>query len=177
MDNNKLRFTGLQSEILELLFDYPTTSFSEREISRNLGVSPTAVSNALEGLETQAFVEVKKKFMLDIRLNPKNESVPFMKRVSNLRKIYTSGLAQLLDETFPGSTIVLFGSYAHGEDTERSDIDIAIIGSRERKMNLDALEKILRRRVNVQFFHSMKIDKELKENIINGITLKGHMTI
>ena len=184
MDKDKLKFTswfagfaGVQRSVMELLFDFPTTVFSEREMARQLDVSPTAIAKAVRRLEEAGLASVKKKFLLDIRLAAENEKVTEMKRVSNLGKLYSSGLVSFFSDNLPGATVVLFGSYACGEDTERSDIDLAVIGTEEKALKLESFEKTLRRRINVQFFGSRKIDKNLKENIINGITLKGHVTL
>ena len=97
-----------------------------------------------------------------------------LKRVDNLKQIYESNLANFLEEQFLGATIVLFGSYSRGDDLINSDIDIAIIGRKEKSINLEEYEKILQRKINLSFFGSWdKIHINLKENICNGIILFG----
>jgi predicted nucleotidyltransferase/DNA-binding transcriptional ArsR family regulator len=180
MDNYKLKFTGLQRDLLEFLLDYPTTKFSERELSRRLKVSPTAVSKAIRHLEKEELVRINKNFMLEIKLNADNEQMREIKRLSNLGKIYSSGLFYYLFDILPGRTIILFGSYAHGEDIESSDIDIAVIGTSPKGFmlkDIEKFEKILNREINMQFFDWGKTDKNLKESIINGIILKGHVEL
>ena len=77
-------------------------------------------------------------------------------------------------QSFAGSTIILFGSYSRGEDTVNSDIDIAIIGRKEKDVNLKRFEKILERKITINFYSSFKsIHTHLKENIFNGIVLAG----
>ena len=56
MDAYKLKFTRLQNEILRFLFIKSGESFNQRSIALSLGVSPTAVSNALELLEKENLV-------------------------------------------------------------------------------------------------------------------------
>mgnify|MGYP003987829595 FL=1 len=98
----------------------------------------------------------------------------YLKRVDNLKQIYESKLLECLEQEFAGSTIILFGSYSRGEDTENSDTDIAIIGRKEKKINLNKYEKLLDRRINLNFYESFsKIHKNLKENLFNGIVLSG----
>jgi len=58
----------------------------------------------------------------------------------------------------------LFGSYSRGDDTEKSDIDIAIIG-KEKRIDLEMYEKLLEKTIFLHFYDSLdKIDKNLIEN-------------
>ena|SRR3989344_908156 len=177
MDMYKLKFTILQQEILQFLFIKAGMSFNERGIARQLKVSPTAVSNSLKVLEKEDIIKVskdKESGRLAIELNRENIRVFFLKRIENLRMIYESGLVEYLTESFPAATIILFGSYSFGEDTINSDIDIAIIGSMEKEPNLQKFDKILEREISLQFYKNFReIHKNLKENILNGIILKG----
>lgn len=97
-----------------------------------------------------------------------------MKRVENLRLIYESGLAEYLSEKFPGSAIIMFGSYSFGEDTTGSDIDIAVIGSAKKVLDMEKFSKILERKILLNFYDSIgEISKNLRENILNGIVISG----
>lgn len=177
MDIYKLKFTILQQEILRFLFIKSGMSFTERALAKHLNVSPTAVSNALKVLEKEELVKVKKdkeSGRLSISLNKDNPRVFFMKRIENLRMIYESGLADYLSEKFPGSAIILFGSYSFGEDTIESDIDIAIIGSREKDIDVERFSRLLERKIPLNFYDNFnEINKNLRENILNGIVLSG----
>ena len=88
--------------------------------------------------------------------------------------IYESKLIDFLYEKFPEATIILFGSYSYGEDTINSDIDIAIIGTKEKDINLTEFEKKLEHNISINFYDNLhKINKHLRNNILNGIILKG----
>jgi predicted nucleotidyltransferase len=148
MDIYKLKFTSLQYEILRFLFIKSGMTFNARTISKSLKVSPTAVGKSLQALQENGLVKVtkdKESKHLSIELNKDNPQVFNMKRVDNLKMIYESNLADFLYNSFPGTTIVLFGSYSYGEDTTKSDIDIAIIGSKTKEIDLTTFEKILER--------------------------------
>ncbi len=177
MDIYKLKFTILQMEIVRFLFIKSGMSFNERGIARHLNVSPTAISNALEKLEKESLILVKKdkeSKRLSIELNKDNPKVYNLKRVENLKLIYESGLIEFLSDNFPGSTIILFGSYSYGEDNINSDIDIAIIGYKEKEIDLTKFHKLLERSIMLNFYQDFKdIGKNLKDNICNGIVLKG----
>lgn len=177
MDWNKLKFTKLDNEIMEFLFRNPTTSFMGKEIADKIKVSQTAVAKSINRLSKIGLVIREKKIVLSIRLNRDDKDLFDLKRVYNLKSIYSSGLTSKLSKDLPGSMIILFGSYSSGEDTEESDIDIAIIGYNEKKIDLTKFESKLQRRIQVHFFNNLKnIDKNLKESILNGITLKYSIT-
>ena len=56
----------------------------------------------------------------------------------------------------------------------KSDIDIAVIGRKEKQVGLIKFEKELERKININFYDSFKnIHKHLKENLCNGIILIG----
>ena len=177
MDTYKLKFTVLQMEIFRLLCIKAGERLNQREIASLLRVSPTAVANAIPKLEKEGLVlrERQKKMNLNlIELNRDSKKVMLLKRAENLRMLYESGLAEFLEEELPGTLIILFGSYSRGDDTYSSDMDIAVIGKKEKSINLQNFEKGLARKININFYPSSKdIHKELKENIFNGIVLSG----
>ena len=177
----KLKWTRLQSEIFRLLCIKAGQSLNLRGVARPLKVSPTAVSNALIELEKEGLIKVEKSKtmnLMSIEFNRDNKKAVEMKRVENLKMIYESGLSDFLFNEFPGCAIILFGSYSIGEDTwtreSRSDIDIAIIGTKGKDQELTKFDKILERTVFINFYESWKdIHKQLKNNILNGILLSG----
>ena len=74
--------------------------------------------------------------------------------------------------------VILFGSYSYGEDTIKSDIDIAIIGSKKKDIDLTRFYKMLERPVVLNFYDDLKeINKNLRSNIISGIVLAGVVEI
>jgi len=173
----ELKLTNLQQKILRLLFIKAGMSLNARGVARPLGVSQPAVSKALPLLKKQNLIKVAKDMeskRLSIELNRDNPFVLYLKRVDNLKQIYESGLMQFFYENFPGTTIIVFGSYAFGEDTTASDLDIAIIGVKQTDIDLTKFDKILERTIIIHFYESFKkIDKHLLNNILNGIVLKG----
>ena len=115
---------------------------------------------------------------LSIELNTDNLNVVQLKRIDNLSLIYETGFADFLEKNFMGRTIILFGSYSRGEDHFNSDIDIAIIGGKEKKLDLIKFEKIFEKQININFYSSFKeIHNDLKESILNGILLLGSVEL
>jgi predicted nucleotidyltransferase len=179
MDIYKLKFTQLENEIFTLLCLRAGEKLSQREISKILDVSPTAVANSLKKLLNNEFVVFEKTKTINfISLNLNNKIVIELKRAENLKNLYLSGLSDYLEESLAGSAIILFGSYSKGEDTNSSDIDIAVIERKPKNLSLEEYEKILKRKININFYDSWKdIHRNLKNNILNGIILHGSVDL
>jgi len=181
MDIYKEKFTNTEREILKYLFKNIGLKVNQRTIARELKVSPTAIANSIKSLEKTDLLEAKKdktSQTFEIGLNLQNPKVFFKKRIENLNSIYESELIEFLSNEFPGTTIILFGSYSFGEDTITSDIDIAIIDAEEKKVNLSKFEKELNRKIILQFYPNLnQIHKNLKESILNGIILRGSIKL
>jgi len=177
----KLELTNLQQEILRLLFVKSGEKLNQRRIAIYLNVSQPAVMKALPELIKKEYINVqqdKESKRWAIQLNKSNDKIMQLKRIDNLKQIYESNLANFLEKQFPGATIVLFGSYSRGDDIITSDIDIAIIGRKDKSINLEKYEKVIERTINLNFYDSWsKIHINLKENICNGIILFGNVEL
>ena len=175
MDIYKLNWTVLQLEIFSLLCLKAGEKLSQRETAQILKVSPTAVANSIESLKDKNLIKVEKtKTVNFISFNRDELRAIELKRVENLKNIYLSGLSDYLKRELAGAAIILFGSYSFGEDIINSDIDLAIIERSNKNLHLEAYEKILNRKINLNFYKSWNlIPKHLKNNILNGILLDG----
>ena len=184
----KSEFTILQQEILRYLFVKAGMSFNARGLARPLERTQAGVIKALPELEKEGLVKIKKdkdSGRWSIELNRDNPKTIALKRVENLRRIYESEIVDFLEDNFTGSTIILFGSYARGEDVWTneeegyvSDIDIAVIGTKGKEIELTRFEKMLERTIIINFYNSFKeIHKNLKDNILNGILLSGSIDV
>ena len=173
----KLKLTNLQQNILRLLYIKAGTSLNQRQIANFLEVSQPAIMKSLPDLEKEELINMqqdKETKRWSIKLNRDNHKAMQLKRADNLKLIYEIGLADFLEKEFAGATIILFGSYSRGDDVFNSDIDIAVIGRKEKKLDLIKYEKISERIININFYDSFKnIHKHLKENLCNGIALAG----
>jgi predicted nucleotidyltransferase len=179
MDNSQDKWTKIERKILNYLFENPTKSFYVRELSRKLHFAPTSITNSINTLKRENLIKKEKiGNILSFKLNREDPNTFILKKIRNLERLYNLGIIEFLFEKLPGTTIVLFGSYSQGEDTEESDIDLAIIESENKDINLKNFEKKLSRKIQLHFFKDLKsIRPNLRENIINGITLKGSMRI
>ena len=179
MDIYKLKWTILGHEIFSLLCIRAGEELSQREIAKILNVSPTSVSNSTRKLKDSNLIKVEKTKTINfVSFNRDEQRAIDLKRVENLRNIYISGLSAYLEKELAGATVILFGSYSKGEDTNTSDIDIAVVERKDKILELEKFEKILNRRINVSFYDSWKsIHTHLKNNILNGIILHGSVEL
>ena len=59
-----------------------------------------------------------------------------------------------------------------------SDVDIAVIGAKEKKMDLSRYEKVLGRPLRLMHLRSLAdVSKEFRESLFNGIVLEGSITL
>lgn len=178
MDIYKVNFTKIELEIFSLLCIKAGEELSQREISQILKVSPTAIMNSIPQLNKSELIVIKKTKTINfISFNRNNKRAIELKRIENLKNIYISELFNYLEIALAGSTIILFGSYSKGEDTTASDIDILIIGAKEKEIKLTAFDKLLERTIFINFYPDWNIKKNLRNNILNGIVLRGSVEI
>ena len=177
MDIYKTEWTSLQNNIFRFLSINAGETFSQRRLAQALQVSPTAVAKSLNLLKKQKIIEFKKDSKMNLTLinfNRDNLKTIGLKRADNLKIIYELKIIDFLEEKFPGSIIILFGSYSMGEDVFTSDIDIAIIGCKEKVINLENFEKKIKKEIRINFYKNWKeINKNLRDNILNGMVLSG----
>lgn len=175
----ELKLTILQQKILRLLFIKAGKSLNALNIAKTLGVSQPAVMKSLPFLEKQNLIKAqqdKESKRWAIELNRDNHRVIQLKRVDNLKLIYESGIINFLEENFPGGVIILFGSYSYGEDVISSDIDIAVIKCKEKKVNLEKFEKFFKKEIRLNFYKNFSdINKNLRSNLFNGLVLSGRI--
>ena len=163
------------NDVMEYFLRNPTTTIHIRELARRTGVTPSGCLKALGKLVKRGFVEEHKTTAVsNYRANPTTQFVR-LKKVFNIYSIFDSGLVDYLKQEyeFP-EAIIVFGSYAKGEDTEQSDIDIAIITQHEKSLDFRKYESILQRKINILELPNLKDSKkEFINNLINGIVLEG----
>ena len=155
--------------------------FHVRELARLTKMSPTTISNHLNNLKKKRLILYRKERGHSLfKANIKSEEFRQLKINYNINKIIKSGLIGCLEDKLNHpEAIILFGSFRKGEDIERSDVDIAIITPIKDAPNVDKFEKILHHEISLFLFSREKIDKmkvknkELLNNLVNGITLRG----
>ena len=170
----------IKARIREYFLLNPTMKLWVRQIERDLKVSLPLVIRYTKELEKQGIL--KSSSLAGVTLySADRTSATFLleKKLYNLRSLYSSGLVDFLVQELSNPTIVLFGSYARGEDMEKSDIDLYIESAKKELPSLGKFEKKLQRKIQLFKYQSIsKVEnKELANNIINGITLNGFLEV
>ncbi len=161
-----------------IFFGNPTRVYSLREIARKLKISPSNVHLIIQGLAKEGLIYRKKKGNLSELQAKREEIFVWQKKVYNLSQIYSSGLKTFLEEAYAHpETIVLFGSYSRGEDTETSDIDLAVVTAKKLSLNLAFYEKKLKRKISIHEITLEKVRGEFLNNLANGLVIAGYLKI
>ena len=164
--------------ILQEFFDCPRKDFQMREISRRTKISQPSVINHLKALVKEGLILKEKKGIYpSFRANRESEIFRGYKRADLLLKIKQSGLLDAVYDACVPNAIVLFGSSSKGEDIEESDVDL-FVWAKGKKLSLGKYEKSLKRGISLFFEDNFsRLSEELRNNIINGIVLKGYLKV
>ncbi|VVB86432.1 Winged helix-turn-helix DNA-binding protein [uncultured archaeon] len=166
--------------ILKLFFEGPNERLHLREIARRVGLSATGAMKILRALEKEGLVE-KERTKVTVVYNGNYENQKFMalKRSFNLYSLYSCGLVSALVDFYKiPEVVVLFGSYAKGEDTRESDIDIAIMTGIKEYPQLDIYEADLKRKISLHLIENTKNEeKGFINSLANGIVLYGYLEV
>ncbi|MEM5778058.1 MAG: nucleotidyltransferase domain-containing protein [Candidatus Aenigmatarchaeota archaeon] len=166
-------------KLLSIFFKEPSKEFHLRALARLMRWGPGRVERNLEEY-IKASIILKEQTSLINKYKANTNSNMF----KSLKLLYTLNvLLDALDELdkkllYP-EAIVLFGSASKGEDLEKSDVDLCVIGS-EKQIDVKSIEKQLNRKVNIIFLQPNEVAKAKKEflnNLINGIVLKGYLKV
>jgi|SRR3989338_6050314 len=161
-------------KIRDFIFKKPENWMHVRQMARELKISPETTRKMLVRLKKHGIVESRKEGnMTQFRASLENEKYKREKMLHNLRAAYDSGIVDFLYGLYRPGAIVLFGSYARGEDISSSDIDIGVITSSRKRPDLRIFERKLSRRIELSLFARKDVSSEFFANIINGVVLKG----
>jgi len=171
-------FKNKAYKVLELFIEHPHKEFYIREVARELKLSHAIVIKYIKELNKAKLMKKNSKSLYPVySANYGNTRFLFYKRNHILFKIINSGLIDYLWKKTLAEAIILFGSCATGDFTEKSDIDI-FIETKEIKLDLSKYEKMLKRKINLLFEPDIDgLSKGLKYNIVKGITLYGSLKI
>ncbi|MCK4550918.1 MAG: nucleotidyltransferase domain-containing protein, partial [Candidatus Aenigmarchaeota archaeon] len=172
-------------KIMYWFFSYPNKEMSLSDIANELKISKITANLAINHFVNEGFL--KKEVLGRIwRISCSREHTlnSTLKVSYNLGMVYQSPIISEIHKIIPNSrAIILFGSYRKGDDTEKSDIDIAVEvldGEDVRIKPLGVLPQFGYRKnvpVNLHIFSRNKVDLNLFSNIANGIVLEGFLEV
>ena len=170
-------------KIIYWFFAFPEKEISLNDLAKNVGISKTNANKIVTYLVKENFL---KKEILGktwrISCNPAHKYNITLKIPFNLGQIYESRIIDKIMKKIPNAkSIILFGSCRKGDDTEKSDIDIAVEVAENAELEIykmGNLEQFGYRKnipINLHIFSKNKIDLNLFSNIANGIVLSGFL--
>jgi predicted nucleotidyltransferase len=167
--------------ILKLFLENPHNSYYLRESARLLKMDAMTVKRALTLFVSDGILlKAKEKNQILYKANIENPSVRYLKISYNLSWLQKKGATEFLNHHMNTVTsILLFGSYAKGENDNESDVDILVI-SLSKNTPAAELTKLLKRDVNLISFTPAQWSQQSKTNkafyldvILDGIVLFG----
>ncbi|MBW2991058.1 nucleotidyltransferase domain-containing protein [Candidatus Woesearchaeota archaeon] len=171
-------------KIADFIFDNPTKVFHLRMLEKKTGFSTTAVIDAVNELQSYNLINIEKTSLTsNIKANTESKNYSFYKIVFSLYRLKKEVFIDKLIKIFNNpQAIILFGSYAKGEDIEKSDIDLLVISNHENPKDLQEFiniyEKKLGRNINIHTLTSLnKSGTEFKNAVANGIVLHGYIKV
>ena len=177
------------NKVIQWFFSYPLLPISLSELAKELSISKKTANKIVLQLLEEGFLikeEVGKTWR--ISCNQKHIRNSTTKISHNLLLIYQVLYeARVIENIYKivgnPKAIILFGSYRKGDDTEKSDIDLAVevVGNEELKIvHLGNLQQLGYRKnipINLYIFSRNKIDLNLFSNIVNGIVIEGFLEV
>jgi predicted nucleotidyltransferase len=163
---DKLFGSKTRVALLAKLVMNPDKSFYLRELSRELKIPYSMLYKEEKNLASLGMVTEEKKGK--ITLVSMNKNLPYLAELKNLI-IKTVGLGDLLRNLFSGfgkiRYALVFGSFASGEESGSSDVDLLIVGSISEEKILSVVsrvEKEVAREINYLLWNEEEFRKRVK---------------
>ncbi len=168
-------------KILEVFFREPFKKFYLREIAKIAGVSTQTAKVQLDWLTQNSFLKKEKLGNLYLfKADYESQVFRQFKIAFSVLELEKSGLIQYLKSNYEINSLVVFGSFAKGEDTSESDIDILLITNSKKSPDLIKYVKRLGKDISLlqcsydEWKRKAKSNKAFYEQIlIFGIVLHG----
>jgi predicted nucleotidyltransferase len=178
-------FNTTSMKIMKYFFNKPYEKIHLRELSRRTNTSIYSTKKIVDDLVKQEIILEKwQGNQRNIMPNLENIFLRQLKIAFSIKKIQESGILPYLEEKIPAiSSIVLYGSTAQGTDSEKSDIDLLVIGQKN-KTDLSKFEQIIGKEINIIIMkwsewriHVKKDRAFYREILKDGIALLGDIPV
>jgi len=163
----KLFSSKLRVDLLSLFFGHPDEEFYVRQIEKILDVDVGNLSRELRNLEGVGLLTSRKEGNLKYYLLDRKFPVYDELRSIILKTRGAAGVLQgVLSEMEGVDFAFIYGSFATGQESAKSDIDLMVIGkvALERMIkHLKKPEEILGREINPSLYERREIEKRLRD--------------
>ncbi|MEK6758033.1 MAG: nucleotidyltransferase domain-containing protein [Nanoarchaeota archaeon] len=183
-DKIRLETNEAYLKILYWFYSFPNKKIGLNELVKELKISKSTASRTVDNLIQKGIITreiIGKSWILE--LNRDNPKIKLGKISYNLALIYDSGIIDEINKKYGPISIILFGSYRKGDDTEKSDIDLAVEISGDKSLKIEKFTELkhfgYRKNVsvNLHIFSRRNINDNLFSNIANGIILDGFLEV
>jgi len=164
--------------LLSKLMMDPHRRYYIRELSKILNIPYGMLYREVKNLVSLGIITVEKKGK--ISLLSVNTDLPYFEELRGLM-IKTAGLGDMIRDVLSGFVgiryALIYGSFASGEETERSDVDLLAVGDIDEEdllMSMSGVEKSVGREVNYILWSEDEFLKRVKEelHLLVDISLK-----
>lgn len=170
-------------KVMKWFFAYPAKEVSLNDLTRLVGISKTTANRIVTQLAREGFLKIQRLGKVwRISCDQRHQFNSTRKVSYNLELVYNAQIIRSILSGIPNArSIILFGSYRKGDDTEKSDIDVAveILNDDEVRIVTPGIIPRLGYRknikVNLLIFSRNNVDRNLFANIVNGIVLYGFL--
>lgn len=172
---------NIKRKIEEYFFVNPTARCRVRQLEKELGLPLPSIIRYCKELKNEGILKtVKTGNVVFYTADRSSRNFLLEKRLYNIKSLYESGLVDFLIKESSNPAIIVFGSYARGEDIETSDIDLYVETPSKNEIKTPrSYGKTLKRRIQL-FVHKNAGEiksKELANNILNGTVLNGFVEV
>src|SRR3989344_5491015 len=137
-----MKTKNIKKIISEFFLINPTAKLRVREIERTLELPLPSVIRYCKELEKEKILSIIKTGNVSFyTANKISEKYLLEKKLFNIKSMYESGLIEYIRKELNNPAIILFGSFAKGEDTEESDIYLYLETPSKKELNLEEFEK------------------------------------
>ena len=175
-----IRTTNNLFKVVEVLFSNKNLTY--HDISKRTKLSVMGISKIIKKLNTEGIINVEKIGKSKIPrliLNKKNleifvlaEKFKFNEFINKHKEL--KGFLLTLKENLDSDFSLIFGSYAAGEESTNSDLDLLIVSSKDNIKNLNKAKSLMKIEVNPIFIRKKDFVDEFRKGhrlykeIING---------
>jgi len=161
-------------KVLNLIADEPYRKFYLREIAKILKISPSSAKKALDMLRKLDLTKEEK--IANLRIVSGNIEERLLKQIKITRNIEFVEL--LINKLEPSTSIILYGSFAKGENDQQSDIDLLVISNKKEGFEIYEYKGYKTQIVKMtaaQWKKAKKDNSAFAKEVKKGILLKGEM--
>jgi len=175
---DKLMGSKTRVTLLSKLMMDPHRRYYIRELSKLLNIPYSMLYREVKNLVSLGIITVENKGK--ISLLSVNTDLPYFEELRGLM-IKTVGLGDMIRDALSGFVgiryALIYGSFASGEETERSDVDLLAVGDIDEEdllMSMSGVEKSVDREVNYILWSEDEFLKRVKEelHLLVDISLK-----